>query len=99
MGLRKKGIILQTYLYQCNYSQPRHLRSLRCATLICTIAPAPITDYRSLAALAYLRTDALEVSAYLRKYDAAVSSYRFEVMKTLSYLPCEELHISAGRFI
>ena len=42
-----------------NYSQPRHLRSLRCATLICTIAPARITDYRSLAALAYLRTDAL----------------------------------------
>ncbi len=32
-----------------------------------------------------------EVSAYLRKYDAAVSSYRSEKMKTHSYLPCEEL--------
>ncbi len=53
-------------------------------------------DYRSLAALAYLRTDALEVSAYLRKYDAAVSSYRFEVMKTHSYLPCEELQMKAS---
>ena len=66
------------------------------ATLICTIAPARITDYRSLAALAYLRTDALEVFAYLRKYDAAVSSYRFEVMKTHSYLPCEELRFFHG---
>jgi len=28
----------------------------------------------------------------LRKYDAAVSSYRYEVMKTHSYLPCKELH-------
>ena len=32
-----------------------------------------------------------EVSVYLRKYDAAVSSYRSKVMKTHSYLPCEEL--------
>ncbi len=32
-----------------------------------------------------------EVSAYLRKYDAAVSSYRSAEMKTHSYLPCEEV--------
>ncbi len=40
-----------------------------------------------------------EVSAYLRKYDAAVSSYRFEVMKTHSYLPCEELQMDSRSFL
>ncbi len=37
------------------------------------------------------RRGVIGVSAYLRKYEAAVSSYRSEEMKTHSYFPCEEL--------